>query len=121
MHQAGTSDTSKIVSAAVLGLQAIYRTGFKYAKAGAMLIDLQHGSVIQHELDLEDGDLLADIADKARLMAALDTINSRYGRGTMTMASSGVESEQNNWVMRQGRMTPLYTTCIEDMPIARAV
>lgn len=109
------------MGASVLGLQATYRTGFKYTKAGAMLIDLQHDSVIQHELDLEDGDSLADIADKARLMAALGTNNSRYGRGTMKMASSGVEGEQNNWVMRQGRMTPRYTNCIEDMPIARAV
>lgn len=116
-----TSDTGAIVNAAVLGLQAIYRAGFKYAKAGVMLVDLQPESVFQGELDLEDGDSVVDIADKARLMTALDTINSRYGRGTMTMASAGVEGKQKNWVMRQERMTPRYTTCIEDMPIARAV
>jgi DNA polymerase V len=116
-----TSDTGAIVNAAVLGLQAIYRAGFKYAKAGVMLMDLQPDSGVQGELDLEDGDSLTDIADKARLMAALDTINSRYGRGTMTMASAGVEGKQKNWVMRQERMTPRYTTCIEDMPVARAV
>jgi DNA polymerase V len=109
------------VNAAVLGLQAIYRAGFKYAKAGVMLMDLQPDSLLQGELDLEDGDSVADIADKARLMTALDAINSRYGRGTMTMASAGVEGKQKNWVMRQERMTPRYTTCIEDMPIARAV
>jgi hypothetical protein len=73
------------------------------------------------ELDLEDGDSLADIVDKARLMTALDTINSLYGRGTMTMASAGVEGKQKNWAMRQERMTPRYTTCIADMPIARAI
>ena len=116
-----TSDTGAIVNAAVLGLQAIYRDGFKYAKAGVMLMDLQPDGVVQGELDLEDGDSLVDIADKARLMTALDTINARYGRGTMTMASAGVEGKQKTWVMRQERMTPRYTTCLADLPIARAV
>ena len=76
---------------------------------------------MQGELDLEDGDSLADIADKARLMTALDTINARYGSGTMTMASAGVDGKQKTWVMRQERMTPQYTTCLADLPIARAV
>ena len=116
-----TSDTGAIVNAAVLGLQAIYRQGFKYAKAGVMLMDLQPDGVMQGELDLEDGDSLADIADKARLMTALDTINARYGRGTMTMASAGIEGKEKTWVMRQERMTPRYTTCLADIPIARAV
>jgi DNA polymerase V len=34
-----TADTGAIVQAAVLGLQAIYRPGFNYAKAGVMLMD----------------------------------------------------------------------------------
>jgi len=116
-----TSDTGAIVNAAVLGLQAIYLGGFKYAKAGVMLMDLQPDGVVQGELDLEDGDSLVDIADKASLMTALDEINSRYGRGTMTMASAGVDAKQKTWRMRQERMTPRYTTCLADLPIARAV
>ena len=115
-----TSHTGAIVSAAVLGLQSIYRTGFKYAKAGVMLMDLQPGNVLQGELDLEFGDSWADADEKTRLMTALDAINSRYGKGTMTVASAGVEGKQKNWDMRQERMTPRYTTCIADMPIARA-
>jgi len=116
-----TSDTAAIVNAAVLGLRAIYRVGFKYAKAGVMLMDLQPDCVSQGELDLEIGDSLDEIADKARLMTALDEINSRYGRGTMTIASAGVGGKQKTWVMRQERMTPQYTTCIADFPVARAV
>ena len=115
-----TSDTGAIVQATVLGLRAIYCQGFKYAKAGVMLLDLQPDSVVQGELDLGDDDSLEDTADKARLMSALDAINKRYGRGTMKMASAGLEGDRRVWSMRQERRTPAYTTNWADIPIVRA-
>lgn len=115
-----TADTGAIVQATVLGLRAIYCQGFKYAKAGVMLLDLQPNSIIQGELDLGDGDSLGDIADKARLMSALDAINKRYGRGTMKMASAGLDGDRRVWSMRQERRTPAYTTNWADIPIVRA-
>ena len=115
-----TADTGAIVQATILGLRAIYCQGFKYAKAGVMLLDLQPDSVVQGELDLGDDDSLEDIADKARLMSALDAINKRYGRGTMKMASAGLEGDRRVWSMRQERRTPAYTTNWADIPIARA-
>lgn len=115
-----TADTGAIVQATVLGLRAIYCQGFKYAKAGVMLLDLQPDSIIQGELDLGGDDSLEDIADKARLMSALDAINKRYGRGTMKMASAGLDGDRRLWSMRQERRTPAYTTNWADIPIARA-
>ncbi len=115
-----TADTGAIVQATVLGLRAIYCQGFKYAKAGVMLLDLQPDSIIQGELDLGDDDSLEDIADKARLMSALDAINKRYGRGTMKMASAGLDGDRRVWSMRQERRTPAYTTNWADIPIVRA-
>ena len=115
-----TADTGAIVQATVLGLRAIYCQGFKYAKAGVMLLDLQADSIIQGELDLGGGDSLGDIADKARLMSALDAINKRYGRGTMKIASAGLDGDRRVWSMRQERRTPAYTTNWADIPIVRA-
>ena len=115
-----TADTGAIVQATALGLQAIYCRGFKYAKAGVMLLDLQPDSVVQGELDLEDDDSQEDLADKVRLMSALDTINKRYGRGTMKMASAGLAGDRRVWSMRQERRTPAYTTNWADIPIARS-
>ena len=115
-----TADTGAIVQATVLALRAIYCRGFKYAKAGVMLLDLQPNSIIQGELDLSGDDSLEDIADKARLMSALDAINKRYGRGTMKMASAGLEGDRRVWSMRQERRTPAYTTNWADIPIVRA-
>lgn len=48
-----TSDTPLMVKAAVAGLEAFDTPGYKYVKAGVMLLDLQDGGTEQHELDLE--------------------------------------------------------------------
>lgn len=113
-------DTGALVQAAVLGLQAIYRPGFKYAKAGVMLLGLQPDSVVQGELDWDDSDPLAHQGDRSQLMTALDTLNGRFGKGTLTMASAGLRGERRLWTMKQARRTPAYTTCWADIPVARA-
>jgi DNA polymerase V len=114
-----SSDTAVIVGAALAGLRAIYRPGFKLAKAGVMLLDLQSDRVHQGELDLcgEDG---GEVADRSRLMTTLDDLNQRYGRGTVLMASAGLAGDRRAWEMKQERRTPGYTTCTNDMPVARA-
>ena len=111
-----SADTLVIVSAAVAGLRLIYRPGFKLAKAGVMLLDLQSDYVQQGELALED-----DAVQNTRgLMIALDGLNQRYGRGTVQMASAGLSGERRVWLMKQERMTPGYTTCWADMLVVRA-
>ena len=50
---------------------------------------------MQGELDLDDGDTADALADKARLMTALDTINQRLGKGTMKMALIGFTPKQH--------------------------
>ena len=116
-----TADTALIVAAALAGLRAIYRPGFKMAKAGVMLLELQSDSVVQQELalDLEDDDL----QDRGRLMETLDGLNLRYGRGTVSMASAGIVGDRGDrraWSMKQERRTPQYTTSWNDIAVARA-
>jgi DNA polymerase V len=115
-----SADTGAIVQAAVMGLQAIFRPGYLYAKAGVMLLDLQPDSMLQGELDLEDENTGEELADKTLLMTALDTINHRFGKGTMKMASAGLDGERRVWSMKQERRTPAYTTNWDDIPVARA-
>lgn len=108
--------TAVIVKAALVELHAIYKAGFKLAKAGVMLMDLQDDTVQQGELDLEAD----DETDRSKLMTALDGLNQRYGRGTLMMASAGLGGGRRVWTMKQERRTPRYTTCLEEMPVARA-
>ena len=110
-----TSDTPLLVQAAVRGLQAIYRAGFNYIKAGVMLLDLQDGSIEQRELNLKD-----EPAARGQLMGTLDWLNDRYGRGTVLLASAGLEGKQRSWSMRQNLLTPSYTTRWDELPVPRA-
>jgi DNA polymerase V len=108
-------DSAALTSTAIRGLRAIYRPGFNYAKSGVMLLDLQAADVEQGELDLDDPG-----ADRSRLMEALDGLNDRFGRNTVTIASGGVAGDKRRFSMKRERKTPEYTTRWEDCPVARA-
>lgn len=111
-----SADTAIIVTAALTGLTAIYRRGFKLAKAGVMLLELQPDTIQQQELALEDDGL----HDRSRLMSTLDDLNQRYGRGTILLASAGLAGDRRAWSMKQERRTPGYTTCLDDLAVAHA-
>ena len=66
-----------------------------------MLLDLQDSSIEQKELDLEN-----EPASHGQLMSAMDKLNDRFGRGTVIVASAGVEGKQRSWAMRQEFLTP---------------
>jgi len=111
-----TSDTAAILDAALAGLRVIYQPSFNYAKAGVMLLDLQSDQIQQGEFDWDDD----NSKDRGRLMSSLDNLNQRFGRGTVKMASAGLQGERRVWSMKQERRTPAYTTRWEDMPTAKA-
>ena len=112
-----TADTATLVTAALSGLKGIYRPGFSSAKACVMLMDLQADTVHQSELAFDEQE---EIRDRSPLMATRDGLNQRFGRGTVLMASAGLAGERRAWVMKQERRTPAYTTCWDDMAIAKA-
>lgn len=113
-----TSDIALVTGAALRGLGAIFRPGFDYAKAGVMLLDITPAAVGQQELALED-EPGAPSAGRHKLMAALDQLNARYGRDTLRLGSACADVQPRNWVMKQERRTPAYTTRWEDMPMVR--
>jgi DNA polymerase V len=111
-----TSDTTPIVQAALRGLQQVFRPGYRYHKAGVILLDLQPATAGQGELALED-----EAAPRQGLLAAaMDRINDRYGRGTVHPASTGVGGSGRSWTMKQEWLTPQYTTNWAHLPTARA-
>ncbi len=112
-----TDDTSAIVGAALMGLRAIYQPGFRLAKAGVMLLDIQPASREQFELDL--GEPVSE-RDRSRLMKAMDSVNGRWGKGTVKVGSGRVGDAPRDWGMKQDRKTPGYTTEWSDMPTAKA-
>jgi len=113
-----TADSASITQGALQGLKAIFREGFNYAKAGVMLLDLQPDDQLQMELTLEDEEDSG--RSRVRLMSALDAVNERYGRGTLTLGSAGVRGARRSWTMKQERRTPRYTTHVGEMLEVRA-
>lgn len=115
-----TDDSLAISQAALTGLSSIYKVGYRYAKAGVMLLELAPADRVQTELDLGEPECEAGGAGRDRLMTALDAVNHRYGRGTLTLGSAGLAGEERAWSMKQERRTPRYTTRWAEMPMLRA-
>lgn len=113
-----TADSRALAQAAIKGLRSIYREGYDYAKAGVMLMELQDADVEQGELGLVTEP--EGTRDANRLMAALDAVNGRFGKGVIHVASTGQSRPKRVWGMRQERRTPQYTTRWADVPLARA-
>lgn len=107
-----SADTRLLARAALHGLRRLYRPGYRYAKAGIMLLALTPAN--RHQLGLFAD---ADRSDRGqRLMAAMDRINRRYGRETVVLAGAGL---QRRWAMRQAHRSPRYTARWDELPIAR--
>lgn len=107
-----TADTRVLVSWALKVLRRIYRPGFAYQKAGVMLSELRPKAMAQASLFADPGD------DRGqRLMATLDVINQRWGRGTLRSAAEGMEKP---WQMKRQRLSPSYTSDWNGLPIAVA-
>jgi DNA polymerase V len=101
-----TDDSLRLIRAALWGLGRIYRPNFAYQKAGVALLDLtRHGTC--------QGDLFSCARDNTRLMATLDRINARWGRGTLRSAAEGVGQA---WRMKREKMSPRYTTRWTEIP-----
>ncbi|MCB1172445.1 MAG: Y-family DNA polymerase [Leptospiraceae bacterium] len=89
-------------------LQSIYRSGYAYKKAGVLLLKLHPATHHQHEL-------FTDHERDERLMAALDTIQQRFGRRRIFMASSGIPARRQ-WQTRAALRSPRFTTCWQELP-----
>lgn len=61
--------------------------------------------------------LTRDPVRSGKTMAALDTINARFGRGTLRRASTGIAK---SWGARQKNLSRRYTTRIDEILIAQA-
>ena len=117
-----TSDTRELIAGAMRGLEDIYRPGFNYVKAGVTLVDLRPAGQSQGELDLfgdtrSPGAPLSRSSD--RLMSALDALNQRFGRGTVSVASAMEPAARPAYQAKRERMSPRYTSRIDEIPTAR--
>ncbi|NIC39908.1 DUF4113 domain-containing protein, partial [Aquabacterium sp. A08] len=105
-----TADTLQIAAAALRALDAIYRPGVDYAKAGVLLLGLEPASERQTTLPWAPT-APASAGQRHRLMQTLDALNARWGPGTVALGSAALRhAPAPRWAMRQQRRSPRYTT-----------
>jgi DNA polymerase V len=102
-----TDDVRLLTKAAVDALDRVYRPGFKYSKAEVLLMNLcQPGEYT------DDLFAASQPTESTKVMAVLDQINERWGRGTLRAASVPSNPE---WVMRREMMSQSYTTRLDQL------
>ncbi len=97
-----SADTGVLGEAAAQALRMLWKDGYRYKKAGVMLLDLVRASRVQSDLWTAP-----DTPRSKALMDALDSLNRDYGRGTLTYAAAG---KQQAWKLRRDFTSPRYTT-----------
>lgn len=110
-----TSDSRTILEAAQAATAAMYRPNIAWKKAGVGLVDLSAEHVQQ-------ADLFAQVRNpkSERLMAVLDQANQKFGRGSMSFASSSTAPDTTAaWAMRQEHLSRSFTTRWDEILTAR--
>ena len=105
-----TSDSIKIVKKALEGVRKIYRSNYRYKKAGVILYGLSKHSVTKGLLDYD-----RKVSD--RMMKTIDSINDRYGSSTLKIASEGIEKV---WKMKRENVSQSYTTRFDELVVVNS-
>ena len=72
-----TDDSRLLAGAAADAMRSMYLPGYRFIKAGVILVDVQPARVQQQELDLEPEQEPETARDRSRLMEAMDVINRK--------------------------------------------
>nr|WP_250207801.1 Y-family DNA polymerase [Curvibacter sp. CHRR-16] len=110
-----SQDSAVLIGAALRALERIYQPGYRYAKAGVHLLDLQDAARLQLALPWA-----GTSPERPGLMQTLDSLNQRFGQTTVQWGSAGLGGRARPWSMRQERRTPAYTTRWAELPTLHA-
>lgn len=106
-----TADSLELLTAARRGVEAVWRDGHAYTKAGIMLDDLVAADLRPRTL------FEGDVERRDRLMTALDEVNGRFGKFTAVPAVQGF---RRDWKMRAENRSPAWTARIDEVPAVKA-
>jgi DNA polymerase V len=107
-----SADSFSLIGSAVRAARTLWRDGYRYTKAGVIFLDLSKSE------DLPSSFFPSrDPERSAKLMAALDVVNGRYGRDALR---PGATRQTPSWGMRRGHLSPRYTTHADEILEAKA-
>jgi DNA polymerase V len=107
-----TNSSQILIRYAKFCMSSLFREGFSYKKCGVSLNDLSSVDAVQL-------DFLAPAVDchDEQLMSVIDSLNRRYGTGTIRFASEGMRQD---WKMRTDLRSPRYTTRWDELLVVKA-
>ncbi|TWX46541.1 Y-family DNA polymerase [Colwellia hornerae] len=104
-----TDNSCDIATAVSLMLAEIFIPGVHFYRCGVGAIALESRQYQQADLFVSDN-------SNPILMNCLDSINRRYGKGTLTL---GAEGKSDAWQMKRHFLSPQYTSNWRDIPKIR--
>jgi DNA polymerase V len=99
-----TSSSIELAGFALQGLQAIFKTGIGYKRAGVVLMGFVPDNEYQPSLFFNSN------PKHAPLMAAIDNLNDKFGTKVRLAAM-----DKKTHKMRQERLSPKYTTSLKEI------
>ncbi len=106
-----TNDTLLMTQAATRALERIFRKGYAYSKVGVLLTNLCPADGYTPDLFAEP-----PRRNSERLMAAIDQLNQRYGRGAVRVGT--IWPGGRVWQMKREMLSPSYTSSWRELPRA---
>ncbi|OIO99477.1 MAG: SOS mutagenesis and repair protein UmuC [Bacteroidetes bacterium CG2_30_32_10] len=106
-----SNSSMELIKYAEIGLKAIYKKGFQYKKAGVIVSDIISENNLQTSLFDE-----VNRDNQKKVMQVLDKLNSKMGRDKVRIAQQGFSRK---WKLRQEKLSPCYTTNINDILIVK--
>ncbi|HOO83029.1 MAG TPA: Y-family DNA polymerase [Prolixibacteraceae bacterium] len=106
-----TNSAIELARFAVQGLEYIFKNGYQYKKAGVIVMDLVPDS--ERQMTLFDGPNLKHID----LMKTIDKLNQSIGQQKIKLASQDLD---RTWKMRQEKLSPRYTTRLDELIVINA-
>ena len=105
-----TASTLVITNAAVAAVKSIFRTGIKYKRAGVILTGLVANDNFQLNLFSQEN------PKHKLLMSAIDGLNKKFKADKIKL---GNQDLKRTWKMRQERLSPKFTTNINEVLIVK--
>jgi DNA polymerase V len=104
-----TDDTRIILQYAKKSLHHLFKPHLIYKKVGIVLLDL----VGSHDQQL---DMFSSFPESSGLMRVIDAVNKRMGKNSIFFAAQGTTRA---WYMRSNHRTLRYTSCWDELVVAR--
>ena len=109
-----TDDTRQLLGALRPLVDALFCEGTAYKKAGVALSNLARQTVVQEDL------FAPKTKSKPQVMATMDAINQRFGKGTMGVATAIRPLHKDYWQARRSHMSQRFTTCLDELPVVQS-